>query len=149
MTQTSNNTVKIVWRGADRFDIHIRRHAIRVDQPTDFGGSDTGPIPAELLVGSLAASVAQCAERYLHRCQLPAGVTVTAHFTMGLRPAHISRIDLVIDAPGVPRGLRTSFATALEHSVAYNSLRTPPEITFQIHTEADMNRTISQRAISD
>ena len=56
MTQTSNNTVKIVWRGADRFDIHIRRHAIRVDQPTDFGGSDTGPIPAELLVGSLAAS---------------------------------------------------------------------------------------------
>ncbi|GAA2899204.1 hypothetical protein GCM10010517_64710 [Streptosporangium fragile] len=132
MMQNRNGTVTIAWRGGDRFDIQIRRHAVRVDQPRDFGGGDTGPDPVELFVGTLAACVAHRAERYLHRCEMPAGVTVTAHYDLDIRPARVGRIELVVDAPGVPAGLRDSFATVVEHSAVHNSLRLPPEITVRI-----------------
>ncbi|GAA3515897.1 organic hydroperoxide reductase OsmC/OhrA [Streptosporangium album] len=135
MKQNHNGTVTIVWQGGDRFDIHMRQHTVRVDQLKDFGGGDTGPDPVELLVGSIAACAAHRAERYLHRCELPAGVTVTAHYELGLRPARVSRIELVVEAPGVPAGLWNSFTTAIEHSAVYNSLRLPPEITFRLQVE--------------
>ncbi|MCT9933731.1 OsmC family protein [Planotetraspora sp. A-T 1434] len=138
MKQNRNGMVKISWHGGDRFDVLIRHHMVRVDQPKDFGGSDTGPTPVELFIGSLAAGIAHCAERYLHRCQLPAGVSVTAHYGLGLHPAHVSHVDLVVEAPGVPEGLRESFANIVEHGTVHNSLRVPPEITFQIRiAEAD------------
>jgi hypothetical protein len=132
--QHRNGAVKIVWHGGDRFDIQIRHHTVRIDQPADFGGTDTGPTPMELFIGSLAACVAHCAERYLHRYGLPAGVTVTASYELALRPAHIDRIALVVGAPGVPQGLRESFATAIGHTAVQNSLRLPAEITFEVHT---------------
>ncbi|MEV7007500.1 OsmC family protein [Streptosporangium sp. NPDC051022] len=134
MEHNHNGTVKVVWHGGDRFDIHARHHIIRVDQLRDFGGGDTGPDSVELFVGSLAACAAHRAERYLHRCQLPAGVTVTVHYDLGLRPARVSRIELVVEAPGVPAGLRDSLVSAVEHSAVYNSLLLPPEITFRLHT---------------
>ena len=137
MKQNRNGTVKIIWCGGDRFDVQIGRHTVRVDQPTDFGGGDTGPAPVDLFVGSLAACVAHRAERYLHRCQLPAGVTVTAHYDLGLQPARVGRIELVVDAPGLPEGLQESFDTVIEHSAVHNSLRLPPEITVQIRTTED------------
>lgn len=137
MEQNRNGAVKIIWHGGDRFDIRMRHHTVRVDQLKDFGGSDTGPDPVELFVGSLAACVAHRAERYLHRCELPAGVTVTARYDLGVRPARISRIELIVEAPGVPTGLRDSFTTAIEHSTVHNSLRLPPEITFRLRTAED------------
>ncbi|WP_248960688.1 OsmC family protein [Sphaerisporangium perillae] len=132
MEHNRNGTLSVLWHGGNRFDIQVRRHTIRVDQSMDFGGGDTGPTPVELFVGSLAACVAHCAERYLHRCELSAGVTVTADYEMGLRPAHVSHIKLVIEAPGVPEGLRESFSNVIQHSAVHNSLRLPPETTYEI-----------------
>ncbi|WP_214409132.1 OsmC family protein [Sphaerisporangium fuscum] len=133
MEHERNGTLRVLWRGGDRFDIRARHHTIRVDQSMDFGGSDSGPTPVELFVGSLAACVAHCAERYLHRCQLPAGVRVTAEYETGVRPAHVSRIELVVEAPGVPEGLRESFCNVVRHSAVHNSLLLPPETAYEIH----------------
>ena len=44
--------------GGDAYTISVRGHVLRVDQPTDAGGGDTGPTPTELFVASLAACVA-------------------------------------------------------------------------------------------
>ncbi|GHE38421.1 hypothetical protein GCM10017673_45970 [Streptosporangium violaceochromogenes] len=141
MEQNENGTVTIVWRGGDRFDIHARRHIVRVDQLRDFGGGDSGPDPVELFVGSLAACAAHRAERYLHRCELPAGITITAHYDLDLRPARVSRVELVVEAPGVPAGLRDSLSAAIEHSAVCNSLRQPPEITFRLRGAEDPSPT--------
>ncbi|MEU6742092.1 OsmC family protein [Streptosporangium sandarakinum] len=132
MEHDRNGVVRLSWRGGDRFDLTVRRHVVRVDQTSDFRGSDTGPTPVELFVGSLAASVAQCAERYLHRCQLPAGVSVTARFDLDVRPEHASRVELVVEVPDIPHGLRESFANALDHSTVPAFLRVPPEIDVRV-----------------
>ncbi|GLW98491.1 OsmC family protein [Microtetraspora sp. NBRC 16547] len=134
MAESRSETLCVEWHGGGRFDIHMRGHSVRVDEPKDFGGSDTGPTPTELFVGSLAACVAHCAERYLHRCQLPAGVTVTVRYDFGLQPAHLSTVVMEIAAPGLPEGLRDSFMAAVGHCPVLNTLYRPPEVTFQVLT---------------
>ena len=88
----------------DRFTIGVRDHLLTVDQPVDDGGADTAPTPTELFVASLASCVAFYAGRYLSRHQLPTdGLTVTAHYTLGRRPARVTDIRVDVALPdGVP-----------------------------------------------
>lgn len=50
-------TVRARWAGGYRVDLAVRdgRFTLRADEPRDSGGSDTGPMPSELLFASLAA----------------------------------------------------------------------------------------------
>ncbi|WP_169946650.1 OsmC family protein [Microbispora sp. H11081] len=132
MREPRDGVIRVAWHGADRFDIRIRRHAIRADQPADAGGSDTGPTPAELFVGSVAAGVACCAERYLRQRQLPAGVGVTARYDFGVCPGRIDHIELSVDAPSLPAGLRASLLSVLEHCALRTTLRVPPQVTLEV-----------------
>ncbi|WP_165900774.1 OsmC family protein [Microbispora triticiradicis] len=127
-----DGVIQVAWHGAGRFDVHVRRHAVRSDQPRDVGGSDTGPTPAELFVGGLAAGVAHCAERFLRQRQLAAGVGVTARYGLGVCPGRIDRVELSVDAPGLPEGLRASLLSVLEHCALCTTLRVPPRITFDV-----------------
>ncbi|WP_432920597.1 OsmC family protein [Microbispora sp. CA-135349] len=132
MGEACDGVIRVAWHGADRFDVRIRRHEVRADQPADVGGSDTGPTPAELFVGSVAAGVACCAERYLRQRQLPAGVGVTARYGLGVCPGRIDHIELSVDAPGLPAGLRASLLSVLEHCALRTTLRVPPQVTFDV-----------------
>jgi putative redox protein len=46
---------RAVFRGGWATDVTMRDHAVRVDEPPAEGGGDTGPMPTELLAGSLAS----------------------------------------------------------------------------------------------
>ncbi len=59
--------VQVAYRCGDRFDINVRGHVIRNDQPVGDGGENTGPTPTELFIASLASCVAFYARRYLDR----------------------------------------------------------------------------------
>jgi putative redox protein len=50
-----------------KHDVHIGKHRVRVDEPTDSGGDDTGPSPQELLAASLASCTAATIEMYADR----------------------------------------------------------------------------------
>jgi putative redox protein len=43
------------WRGGYATDVAVRSHTVRVDEPLDLGGGDTGPMPTELFCASLAS----------------------------------------------------------------------------------------------
>ncbi len=43
------------WKGGMRTDVSGRGHTLRSDEPPEFGGTDTGPMPTEILCASLAA----------------------------------------------------------------------------------------------
>jgi len=54
-----------------RTHIQIRDHEIISDEPTDVGGSDTGPTPTELLAGALGACTAMTLRMYAKNKQWP------------------------------------------------------------------------------
>ena len=115
----------------DRFTIGVRDHLLTVDQPVNDGGADTAPTPTELFVAGLASCVAFYARRYLSRHQLPTdGLTVTAQYTLGLRPARVTDIRVDVQLPdGVPAERRDALLAVASHCTVHNSLTHPPEVT--------------------
>ncbi len=43
------------WLGDYRTDVAVRSHTVRVDEPREANGTDTGPMPTELFCAALAS----------------------------------------------------------------------------------------------
>ena len=93
--------LSVTHQSADRFELQVRGHRLTCDQPVAAGGTDQGPTPTELFVGSLAACVAFYARRFLARHHLDAaGLRVQATYTMSPdRPARVDTITLQLLLP--------------------------------------------------
>ncbi|MGW8779475.1 OsmC family protein [Streptomyces sp. NPDC055796] len=127
-------------RGAHRLDVShvdgdvyvvdVRGHRLRVDQPTDAGGTDSAPMPTELFAASLAA----CVAFYAGRCRLHHGLSreglgVRTEFTMTTdRPARVAAVRLVIVAPPeLPEGRRAGLLAVASHCTVHNTLQQQPD----------------------
>ena len=116
--------LRVEHRGQDRFDIAVRHHVVRVDQPVDAGGDDTAPTPTELFVASLASCAAFYARRYLARHELCAeGLAVEATFEIGGRPARVPEIRVtVVPPPSLPPERRDALLAVASHCTVHNTL---------------------------
>jgi uncharacterized OsmC-like protein len=130
--------IRVDHKDGDRFEIDIRQHVVSVDQPVGNGGEDTAPTPTELFMGSLAACVAFYSRRFLARHDLPTdGLSVTAEFAMGVRPARVSEVGLQIRVPdGVSDEKRAALLAVASHCTVHNSLEQPPEVTIELAVPA-------------
>ena len=140
MTATSNTTpvdpavvtpMRVEHRGGDKFDINVRGHVVRVDQPIKDRGEDTAPTPTELFIASLASCVAFYARRYLARHDLPTeGLAVEATFDMGSKPARVARIAMRLIVPeGVPADRLDALLAVATHCTVHNTLSSEPEVS--------------------
>jgi uncharacterized OsmC-like protein len=121
----------------EAYEIRIRGHRVRVDQPAHAHGADTAPTPTELFVGSLAACVAFYAGRYLTRHGYSRdGLAVHAHFDMATdRPARVAAIRITVQVPdGFPAERRAALVAVASHCTVHNSLTTQPEVTVTVDT---------------
>jgi putative redox protein len=121
----------VTHQSADRFELQVRGHRLTCDQPVAAGGTDQGPTPTELFVGSLAACVAFYARRFLARHHLDAaGLRVQATYTMSPdRPARVDTITLRLLLPHpLEENRRQALLAVVNHCTVHDSLRTPPEV---------------------
>jgi putative redox protein len=134
------STVTVWHLNDDRFAIEMRDHVITVDQPLADGGQDTAPAPSELFVASLAACIGHYTRRYLARHDLPtAGLSVTADYTIGGRPARVSDIRVTLRIPeDVPAHRRDALLAVASHCTVHNTLVEPPAITITLDAPAEV-----------
>jgi putative redox protein len=82
-----------------RHTVKVRSHDLGVDEPTDEGGTDTGPSPQELLAASLASCTAVTMEMYAARKHWDiGGVEVCCDYTPAERGCP-TRFRLVLRLP--------------------------------------------------
>ena len=126
--------LRVEHRGGDKFDINIRGHLVRVDQPVKDGGQDTAPTPTELFIASLASCVAFYARRYLARHDLPTdGLAVEATFEMGSRPARVAGIEVRLIVPeGVPAERLDALLAVASHCTVHNTVDSTPEVSITL-----------------
>jgi len=126
--------MRVEHRGGDKFDIIIRGHVVRVDQPVQDRGEDTAPTPTELFIASLASCVAFYARRYLARHDLPTeGLAVETTFAMGSKPARVAGIDVRLIVPdGVPAERLDALLAVASHCTVHNTLESEPEVSITL-----------------
>ena len=82
-----------------RHVVKVRSHDVNIDEPTETGGTDTGPSPQELLAASLASCTAVTMEMYAARKGWDiGGVEVAVEYTPAERGCP-TRFKLVVRLP--------------------------------------------------
>ncbi|SDN08243.1 Uncharacterized OsmC-related protein [Streptomyces wuyuanensis] len=147
---TSEPHVAVVPLSGDAFEVTVRGHTLRVDQPLDDGGQDTGPTPVEMFVASLAACVAHYAGRFLDRHGLDRGaLRVTADHTMAAdRPARVATLTVDVHVPELPPARAGALEAVASHCTVKNTLQLPPTLTVRIHGNGSDPRPMHSSAAS-
>jgi putative redox protein len=127
-------TIAVTHLVGDQFELAIREHRIRVDQPVADGGQDTAPTPTELFVSSLAACIAFYARRFLARHGLEtSGLAAEADFDFVARPSRVGVITVRLRLPvGVPEDKLPALLAVASHCTVQNSLEIPPEVSVEL-----------------
>jgi putative redox protein len=129
---SSGSSLHVRHIGDAEFSIHMRGHRIVIDLPREAGGEDAGPTPTQLLVASLGAGVALFGRGYLHARGLPDRVNVKADWWSLLTPTRVDRVEISVEAPGLPKDEVDAFRRAIEHCPVNNTLHVPPRVVFRI-----------------
>jgi uncharacterized OsmC-like protein len=125
------------WKGGLATDVSGRGHALRVDEPAEFGGGDTGPMPTELVVAALASCFCIAIAWAARRERIPLEdleVQVRPRRALG-EPRHGS-YDLWVHSSTPAGRLEPAIELAKRYCWVTNTLATPPEIRYHVG-EAD------------
>lgn len=129
--------LRVLSDGEDRYRIRIGAHEVLVDQPAEAGGTDTGPTPTDLFIGTLAACTAHYAGRFLRRHGLDAtGLEVTCSFETAPRPSRVASVDIRLVVPGLPQEYEERLRAVVEHCTVKNSIAVAPSIDLEISRDA-------------
>ena len=130
------NRLEVCAVRGETYEVNVRGHHVRTDQPTDAGGDDSAPTPTELFVAALATCVAFYAGRYLSRHGFDRdGLGVTAEFEMATdRPARVAAVRLTVRAPvSLPPERRAALRAVAGHCTVHNSLVNAPQVTVEVN----------------
>ncbi|HOK80403.1 MAG TPA: OsmC family protein [bacterium] len=125
-------TVKFVNRV--KFEAKIRQHSITVDLTPDLQGTDAGPMPPELLVLSLASCMGYYALFYCTKNRIPVdGLQIDASFEKAKNPDRVSKIDVKISIPNLPKEHQKGVMEAVDGCIVKQTLMHKPEINISIN----------------
>jgi putative redox protein len=122
------------------YEISVRGHRVRVDQPLDAGGDDLAPTPTELFVASLASCVATLAGSYLTRHGYDrAGLGVSVAYEMAADPPpRVAAVRLTLRVPpGLPETRRAGLLAVASRCTVHNSIEHPPVVELGIAATHD------------
>ena len=130
-----------------RHVVRVRSHDLSVDEPTDTGGSDTGPSPQELLAASLASCTAVTMEMYATRKGWDiGGVEVACEYTPAERGCP-TRFGIVVRLPDSLSATSRSSACASSPPSAPCTARSTARSCSTSVSSASRSRTeLAQRA---
>jgi len=136
------------WRGGMAADVTGRGHAVRVDEPAEFGGGDTGPMPTEMLVIALSSCMCIAIAWAAGKRRVPLDdlkVHVQPHRAVG-EPRH-GAYDLWVESSTPAQELDPVVALAARYCWVTNTIRNPPEIRYHIGAPGEGTTMNAERGV--
>ncbi|HEX6263375.1 MAG TPA: OsmC family protein [Actinomycetota bacterium] len=124
--------VTAYWEGGYTTRVPIRDFEIRIDEPERYGGRDTGPMPTEMLLGTLAACFAMAFHHAAKKddVALP-DLEVTARGEYG--NLRFDRIAVEVRTSHPDREQLEAFLEkAIEYCYVTNTLAGSPELEYHV-----------------
>jgi putative redox protein len=124
------------WKGGLKADVSARGHVVRSDEPPEFGGEDTGPMPTEYLAIALASCFCVAVAWAARKRDTPLEsleVQVQPRRAVG-EPRHGS-YDVWVHATTPAEQLAPAVELAKRYCWVTNTLRQPPEIRYHLGEE--------------
>jgi uncharacterized OsmC-like protein len=121
------------WRGGMATDVSGRGHSLRVDEPEEFGGEDTGPMPTEVLVAALASCFCLAVAWAARKKRIPLEdlrVSVRPRRAPG-EPRH-GRYDVWVESSTPDDELTPAVDLAKRYCWVTNTIQSPPEIHYHL-----------------
>jgi uncharacterized OsmC-like protein len=121
------------WKGGLAADVSGRGHAIRVDEPAEFGGGDTGPMPTELVAAALASCFCVAVVWAARKKRIPVEdleVQVQPHRQVG-EPRH-GTYDLWVHSSTAAAEIAPAVELAKRYCWVTNTLAHPPTIRYHL-----------------
>ncbi len=119
------------WQGGMAADVRGRGHALRVDEPPEYGGEDSGPMPTELLVGALASCFCIAVAWAAQKKRIPLEdlrVYVRPSRAPG-EPRH-GRYEIWVDSSTDPETLAPAVELGKRYCWVTNTIATPPVLDY-------------------
>jgi uncharacterized OsmC-like protein len=128
--RASKHSVVATHAGGEAFDVAVREHVVRTDQPRAAGGDNSGPTPLELTSASLAACVALYVHRFCSRNGIDArGMAVEVNPIWRADPGRIARFDVLLHLPtSIPEHLAEALLEVARECPVHHTLVDDPEI---------------------
>jgi putative redox protein len=119
------------WQGGFRCRTAVRDFALQVDEPRRSGGTDTGPMPTELLVASLSSCLTLAIGFVARRrgVDLP---DLQVRADAGYDGPRVAWISLEVDSTHDRTELASLLAEAVPLSWVANTLRGSPRLEFRL-----------------
>jgi len=132
-------TITTTAIGERAFEALVGRHRIVTDVPTDLGGQDRGPEPAQLFVVSLGACVATLVQEYcLHHDVDARDLRVDVDYEKVSHPSRLRHIRVRIAVPHADLSserLRTILQRVAEHCPVHETISTMDAIEFEFEND--------------
>lgn len=126
--------ITVTWDGGVRFTADVRGHKITVDQPPQGGGTDSGPMPLELVPAALGTCVALFVQQFLATRGLDAtGLAIQVATAGAANPHRIGRFEVSVAIPaGIPEQYRDAVVRVAESCTVHHTLVHRPEIAVKV-----------------
>ncbi len=130
----SKHSVIAVPVGGEAFEVSVRGHTVRTDQPVGSGGADSAPTPLELMSVSLAGCVALYAQRFCATRGLDArGLAVEVNPVWKSEPGRIGRFDVLLHLPStIPELHHAAIQAVARTCPVHHTLTHAPEIAVEV-----------------
>lgn len=125
------------WKGGMATEVTGRGHSIRIDEPPEFGGEDSGPMPTEVMAAALAGCfcIALAWGAKKRRIEVDSiKVGVRPHRAPG-EPRH-GAYDLWIETSASEEEIAPAVELAKRYCWVTNTMMNPPEIRYHVGTAA-------------
>jgi putative redox protein len=121
------------WRGGMATDVTGRGHSLRVDEPAEFGGDDSGPMPTEVLVAALASCFCLAVAWAARKKRIPLDdlrVSVQPHRVVG-EPRH-GTYDVWVESSTADADLAPAVDLAKRYCWVTNTIANPPVLRYHM-----------------